>query len=320
MGRYATVTDVRDRLRGVNLNVWLLSQLGGSTAELERLLEQRLSDGEAQVDEHCQRQFVPLVRHTETISGKGSVQLRLRNAPIYDILQIQIRADGFSSVATLTAADLRLDRAAGIVSIKPSLPNAGALPLLGPNMAYRNQFGHGRQNVVAQYRSAYAVVGDNISLTQLADEGWDRVAAVSTDASYAYFDPPVQFAPYRATVALSTLPSIRMLKDGVDDSANWSAVSPTRLRVAIGSYAAAARYVLVYVPWAVSGAAAETAAALALLHKGVTDGSGGSGGVVSLTAQGFREDYGDFQYAGQAKAFIESARSMLHGFRRALIA
>lgn len=312
MGRYALVTDVRDRLRGVNLDVWLQSQLGGSTQELERLLEQRLTDAETQVDEYCQRSFVPMARHLETITSRGSDMLRLRHAPIYDVLEVLT-----SSGRAYSATELELHRKNGVIRIAPGTLAGAGVSAFGQSS--RSAFPEGA-SIRVQYTTGHAVVGDNIPLGQLGSEAWEEAARVSTDAEFAYFDTPYMFAPYKSGVALSTLPSIRMYKNGVDDSANWSAVSTNFLRIALGSYDSAARYVLAYVPWAVAGAAAETAAALALMHKGVTDGRGGSGGVISLTAQGFREDYGEFQYAGQIKAFVESARRMLHGYRRALIA
>lgn len=312
MGRYAIAADVRDRLRGVNLDVWLLGQLGGSTAELERLLEQRLTDAEAQVEDYCQRQFVPLARHLETIPSRGSDMLRLRHAPIYDVLEVVT-----SSGRAYSASELEINRTGGVIRLKPGTLTSGGVAAFG--FPSRSAFPE-QVSIRVQYRTAFTAVGDNVPLSQIGSEAWDEVARVTTDAEFAYFDTPYLFAPYKSGVALPTLPSIRMLKNGVDDSANWSAVSTQFLRAPIGTYSSAARYVLAYVPWAVSGAAAETAAALALMHKGVTDGRGGSGGVVSLTAQGFREDYGEFQYAGQIKAFFESARRMLQGYRRALIA
>ena len=314
MPRYAHVNELRARLHGVNLESLLTTRWGGSTTNLDRLLTADLEGAEAWVDQYTERDFTPLAKRMDVISGTGRPRLMLRHFPIVDVLQVDVKYDPLSSGITFGADALRVDQETGILSLRPSFAAQG----LGGMMVntYRNAFARGDHNVAVQYRSGYAQIGDNVGLTALAAQYVQRIGTITTVGSTKVFTCAEPYALCDEGQLLSTRPPLAMLKNGVDNSDKWTMVDSRRLSIVTTDYDASATYLFAYVPAAVGGATIEWAAATLLTHKGTKDHPGSAGGATSVSAGPFKEDYGEFQYAGQVKDMQEEAKGLLQPFRR----
>ncbi|MFB3910432.1 MAG: hypothetical protein ACE15D_18740 [Candidatus Eisenbacteria bacterium] len=313
MGRLAHVDELLAQLHGVNLDVLRWTGFGDSDAQLRELLEGEILEAEAWAEDYCNRSFTPLASHVDILSGRGQDTIRLRHVPIVDVQQLEIRSDAISDPRAFTEAGLRIRKDLGTVAIKP-----------GPYLPYAMPFGsrgifafpRGEGNIVVQYRTGWVQIGDNVAVSTLADAGHADVAHVHTDATYAWFDCPKSFALAKAGQLVSTRPPLQVLKNGVDDSATWTMVSSRQLRCPIASYTATATYLFAYVPAAVGQAVAKAAAACVLKRKGTVDHPSSAQGATSLGSGPWREDYGEYQFAGHVKAFEADAEALLRNFRR----
>src|SRR5690606_23272382 len=128
----------------------------------------------------CQRQFVPLARHLETITSRGSDMLRLRHAPIYDVLEVVT-----SSGRAYSASEIELRREEGVIRLRPNALSGAGISAFG--QPARGAFPESA-SIRVQYRTGFAAVGDNVPLSQIGAEAWNEVARVTTDAEFAYFD------------------------------------------------------------------------------------------------------------------------------------
>lgn len=316
MARYAHINELKARLMGVKLDVLLDTRFGGSTVNLERQLTMDVEGAEAWVDQYTERDFTPLAKRMDVISGRGQPRLMLRHFPLVDVLQIDVKYDPLSLGHTFGSDSVRMDRESGVVSLKPSFVAQGPWPLVGSGDVYQNAFSRGMHNVIVQYRSGYIQVGDNIGLTSLANLGIERVGTITTSGSNKIFTCAEPYALCNEAELLSTRSPLCMLKDGVDDSANWTMVNSRQLSIATASYTATATYLFCYVPAPVGEATVNIAAASLLTHKGTKDHTGSAGGATSVSAGPFKEDYGEFQYAGQVKEMQAEAKALLQPYRR----
>lgn len=314
MPRYAHVNELKARLHGVRLDVLTDTRWGGSTANLDRLLTADLDGAEAWVDQYTGRDFTPLAKRMDVISGKGRPRLMLKHFPIIDILQVDVKYDPLSSGTTFGPDALRVDQETGIISLRPSFAVQG--PMGGSINQYQRAFATGDHNIVVQYRSGFVQVGDNVGLAVLATLGVQRIGTITTVSSAKVFTCAEPYANCNEGALLSTRPPLAMLKNGVDDSANWTMIDSRSLSIPTASYSAMATYLFAYVPAAIGGAAVEWAAGSVLSHKGTKDHPGSAGGAVSVSAGPFKEDYGEMQYAGQIKEMQTEAKGLLQPYRR----
>jgi hypothetical protein len=314
MPRYAHVNDLKERLHGVNLESLRTTRWGGSTDNLDKLLTADLEGAESWVDSHTERDFTPLAKRLDVISGTGRPRLMLRHFPIVDILQVDVKYDPLSAGTTFGADAIRVDGETGIISLRPSFAVQG--PMGGMVNQYKQAFARGDHNVVVQYRSGFVQAGDNVGLTALSSLGVQRIGTITTVGATKVFTCAEPYALCAEGLLLSTRPPLVMLKDGVDDSANWTMLTSRTLSILTSAYSATATYLFAYVPQAIGGAAVEWAAATVLTHKGTKDHPGSAGGAVSASAGPFKEDYGEYQYAGQCKDMQEEAKRLLKPFVR----
>lgn len=317
MARLAHIDDLKAALRGVDLSAWSQGQAGNDTTQLDAALESALLSAESEVEGFTGASFAPLQQWTDTLSGKGGASVRVKRSPVVDVLDLSVRSAPIGGFTTLPASAWRLDRATGAVVIQPSAMAAAGASVPAGLYAYTFPFGH--SNVVARYRTGFAAVGDNVASSVLADDPWPRVAAVSTDASFAYLELPERYGLFKVSTTIATRGAGKVLKNGADDSVNWTMETPTRLRCPIAAYSSIAKYVFVFVPAGVSDAVVELAHADMLRAKGSND-VGGTGGAISLSAGPFSESYGEFPYAKTIESLVASAQSKLRAFKRALIA
>lgn len=312
MSRLALVQDLLDAIRGVNLDPWQVTSFGSDTTGRDALLEGVLRAAEATIEGEAGTCFTPAAPWIDTLSGTGSTSIHVKRGPLLDVQAIQVRQTPPFAAITIPVGSVRLDRLTARISIVPGFNLVGAAV---PPGLIGYVFTRGDSNVLVQYRSGYSVVGSNLSSEALLTDPYPAIGLVSTDGSYAYFDLSEPYGLYKSGTTVSSGVAGKVLKDGADDSANWTMVSPTRLRVPIGSYSASARYVFVYVPTGVSQAVAASAAADMLRSKGAADG-----GVTSLAAGPFKEDYGTMRYGEQIRQLEQQAHSLIRPYRRAMLA
>lgn len=315
MSRYAHLDDLKDVLKGISLDAWSVGALGNDTTERDRLLEGFLEQADTWVDGATQRVFTPLMQRMDILSGTGGTALSLPGSPVVDVQSVQIITGPYSPAIAVPPQSLRLDRAIGRLTILPGLQVMA--PMVGSAFPSWT-FPKGISNVLVQYRTGYAIVGGNVSSTALLADPWPQIAAVTTDASYAYFTLPSDFGLYKSGVTIASRGAGAMLRDGSDDSVNWSMVSPRQLRCPIASYSSAANYVFVHLPAAISQAVVAKATADVLRDKGAKDGAGG-GGATRIQAGPFSQDFGEMAYAGQIKALDADAARLVSPYRRALV-
>ncbi len=313
MGRFAQADEVVAQIYGANLDGFRWTGDADSDVLRNALIEGEIQEAEAWVESFIQANVTPLAQRVEVMNGKGTAQIRLAEMPIVDVQQVQVRLDIQADPRTYAATDLRIDKCLGIVSVKPGIFISQVSPFTQGSPYW---FPRGTQNIVVNYRTGYAVIGNNVALATLTDEGYPDVAQVTTDASYAYFTAPRPFSSYAKGSTLSVRGAQVMLKDAVDVSSQWTMRSPTQLRCAIADYSSSAKFVLVYVPSAIGAAVVKSTAAGVLVRKGVQAVPGSANGATSLSAGGFSENYGEMQYAGQVKQWLTDAQDLLRPYRR----
>lgn len=317
MSRYAALDELTDLLTSVNLLA-----LGADAAAQAPYLTEDLEAGESAVEVLCGRAFVPCTQRVHVAHGRNQSEIRLPEVPVFDVQAVQVGVDGGGTGFTIQPTDLRLDRRSGRISIRSTVTISGVAPLAC--MAY---FPRGDNNLVVTYRTGYAAIGSNVGASALATAAFPDVATVSTDASYAYFDLPHATALWKksADATVATRAPLQMQKTlagattATDDSANWTLISPRRLRCPIASYTATAQYVFCYVPHAIGQAALQLAVCETLRKKSIRDAAGSAGGIISRSAGPFKEDYGEFQYAAQIKTFTAQAQTLLRPYVRAVV-
>lgn len=318
MARYVYTDELSDVLASFNL-----AALSTDSAIVNEYLDEDIAIGESTVDALCGREFTPLAQHVHVVSGRGSTVLRLPNTPVFDVQSVQVGVDGVGIGYAINGSDVRVNRRSGSISVRDNMSVTGATPLAA--MSY---FPRGDNNIVVSYRTSYAQVGDNIGTTALAAAAIHDVAAVTTDASYAYIALARPMSGWKkdGSRTLDSIAPTKMLKapaggTAVDDSSHWTMLTPSRLRCAIANYSATAQYTLCYVPHAIGQAALLLAACETMRKRSIRDAAGSGGGSTLRVAGPFQESYGQgYQYKGQIDAFTERAMSLIKPYICAVVA
>lgn len=307
---YARLEDLKDALRGVDLSTFRGTEWAENTPQLDALLSNELEEAEGWVDGYCSQNFTPLSLHTDVFNGNGRSDLRVRNVPIFDLQQVTIRYNAMSPSITFQPQQFLLERKVGRVAFQPTVVMP-FIPSGGP------VFWIGKLNVIVAYRSGHAIVGNNIGLGALSLLGFEDIADVSTSGDLVTFRCPRNYGLFRKDQTVSTAPPVKMLKDGVDDSANWTMRTQTTLTCPTSAYASSSTYVFAYLPAAITASTVSKAASEVLTKLSSKSGSGAGAGAVSEQIGPFKNDYGpDGMYSAPIKNFLQCAKDDLAPFVR----
>lgn len=313
MGNLAQVDELLALLRGVGLDVLKRTDVGDSTAARDALLEGEILEAESWAEGFAGRRLIPMSQVLDVVSGRQTPMIRLTQRPILVVDSLVIQLDPLQfGQRTFSESQLRVDKAKGLVSIKQNAFLAIGLP----SIVY---FPHGSSNIQVLYRTGWGVIGNNMSSETIMTEGYPEVAMVYTSGDYTYFRCPRPYSAFKSGELLSARGAQVMLRDGVDVSSLWSMSDNRTLQIASTSYAAASKYVFAYVPAAIGQAVVKAAAAGVMTRKGAQSDPGSSDGVTSRQIGPFGEDYGEMQYAGQIKRWMQDAQDLLQPYRCSVV-
>jgi len=317
VGRYCTETQIRDWLKGFSLP---------ATDYTKEIIEQYISDGEADCDQVVGRSF-DFRRVIEMMNGNAYYSLMTRHRPIVILNSLVVRYYPLTVVREFKDDDqfLLINRKLGKISIRPTFALVGAFP---PNFAqyYAYIFPRGENNITLDAWIGEYFIGDNFNLNKIQELGFFDVMVKSSDGSNTFFDLPRAISKPGVTDPLiTTLAGVKMLKGSnftsfVDDSANWTVKTATRVSITNANFNPTSIYRLTYIPVSVSMAAIKLSAGYLLSSKGARDDFEGSGGASSRSVSGFSESYKEgFMYGSLVENWRKEAMRELERWKKVMV-